>query len=253
MDSVQAKVHAADPTKTGARAANGARSLIGKMWKKAALWGLTDYPSPVPMVPARKKTERDRYLLEDEMRRFMAAVRECENPVVRDAVPLILFTGARKTNVLAMEWSEVDFVERLWTIPREKYKGKRDHRVPLVDSALEILRRRYEQREKHAQFVFSARWGWKGYVTNIHTAGWAEIVRAANIKDFWVHDLRRTASTWALNEDESEGPIVTKEMIGAWIGHKSKDVTGIYAKVSLKLARRAAEAAEAAIRRVTME
>ncbi len=253
MTEVESKVHAADPTKSGERAANSTRGLLSRMWRKSTLWGLTDYPSPVSTVPRRPRIPRERFLSDDELRRFLAAVRNCENPVVRDVAQLLLFTAARKGNVLAMEWSEISFADRVWTIPAAKFKGGRVHLVPLVDSALEILGERHENRETGVAHVFPARWGWKGYVTNIHTAGWADLLQEAEIEDFTVHDLRSVAATLALNEDESEGPVITEVAVGAWLGHRRKSITGIYARAGLKLARKAAEAAEMAVKRAGVE
>jgi integrase len=41
--------------------------------------------------------------------------------------------------VIGAEWSEIDLEAKLWTIPADRMKGRRQHRVPLSDRALEIL------------------------------------------------------------------------------------------------------------------
>ena len=42
--------------------------------------------------------------------------------------------------VIGAQWSEIDFDAAVWTIPGERMKAKRDHRVPLSSRAVEILR-----------------------------------------------------------------------------------------------------------------
>ena len=49
-----------------------------------------------------------------------------------------------------MKSSEVDFEERTWTVPAGRMKMKKQHRVPLSDRAMEILR----GLERHAEHVF---------------------------------------------------------------------------------------------------
>lgn len=67
----------------------------------------------------------------------------------RDAIParaleFQILTVARPGEVRFAEWSEIDFKERVWTVPGWKLKGRRDkkkdHKVPLTDRAIEILK-----------------------------------------------------------------------------------------------------------------
>ena len=71
--------------------------------------------------------------------RFFAAVEAEPSEKVRDFVWLALWTGRRRSNVLAMRWADVDLSRAIWTMPSTK-TGR--HAVPLTEPALEILRRR---------------------------------------------------------------------------------------------------------------
>jgi integrase len=56
------------------------------------------------------------------------------------ALRFMVLTAARAGEVFGMRWDEVDVTAKLWTIPPDRMKGGRQHRVPLSDPALAILR-----------------------------------------------------------------------------------------------------------------
>jgi integrase len=51
-----------------------------------------------------------------------------------------ILTAARTDEAISMRWDEIDTAAKLWTVPPERMKGKREHRVPLSEPALAILR-----------------------------------------------------------------------------------------------------------------
>ncbi|WP_353037717.1 site-specific integrase [Mesorhizobium sp. M1076] len=55
-----------------------------------------------------------------------------------------MLTVARTGEVTGATWREVDAVAKIWTIPAERMKAGREHRVPLSDAAMELLRRMAE-------------------------------------------------------------------------------------------------------------
>lgn len=65
---------------------------------------------------------------------------------VRLALEFLILTAARSGEVRGLRWSEVDLEARSWTVPADRMKGGRLHRVPLSPRALEILRRVHELR-----------------------------------------------------------------------------------------------------------
>ena len=60
-------------------------------------------------------------------------------PVVRLAFEFLVLTAARSGEVRGAHWSEIDLTERSWTIPGQRMKTNREHRVPLCRRAVEIL------------------------------------------------------------------------------------------------------------------
>jgi integrase len=71
---------------------------------------------------------------------FTAAVRNSESrEAVRLALEFLLLTATRTSEVLGAKWAEVDRDTATWTIPASRMKGKREHRVPLSQPALDVL------------------------------------------------------------------------------------------------------------------
>ncbi len=56
------------------------------------------------------------------------------------ALEFLILTGVRSGSVREADWSEIDFTEKLWIIPPEHTKAKREHRVPLQPQAIKLLK-----------------------------------------------------------------------------------------------------------------
>ena len=54
---------------------------------------------------------------------------------------LLVLTAARSGEARGARWDEIDLEARTWTIPASRMKAGREHRVPLSDAAIEVLRR----------------------------------------------------------------------------------------------------------------
>ncbi len=69
---------------------------------------------------------------------FMATLRE-ESALSAKAIQFQILTATRSGEVIQATWAEVDFDNRVWTIPAEHTKRKREHKVPLSDAAMTVL------------------------------------------------------------------------------------------------------------------
>jgi integrase len=69
---------------------------------------------------------------------FMARLSEAGN-LTHAAMRLTILTACRSSEVLNAEWSEIDMQARTWTIPAERMKASKEHRVPLSDAAIAVL------------------------------------------------------------------------------------------------------------------
>ena len=69
---------------------------------------------------------------------FVGRLREQPGLAPR-ALEFAILTAARSGEALGARWEEIDIEEALWTVPAERMKGRREHRVPLSDRCMEIL------------------------------------------------------------------------------------------------------------------
>ena len=69
---------------------------------------------------------------------FMLALK-ARPGVASKAVEFAVLTACRSGEVRGAQWSEFDFTERVWTIPAERMKARREHQVPISDAALAVL------------------------------------------------------------------------------------------------------------------
>lgn len=75
----------------------------------------------------------------DDAPAFFAALRERNGTAAR-ALEFLTLTATRSGEVRGATWSEFDLEKGLWTIPASRMKAKKEHRVPLTESAIRILR-----------------------------------------------------------------------------------------------------------------
>lgn len=71
---------------------------------------------------------------------FLLRLRQ-RSSVTRLALEFLILTAARSGEVRGACWSEIDQTEKIWRIPAERMKAGKEHRVPLSDAALEVLKR----------------------------------------------------------------------------------------------------------------
>lgn len=182
--------------------------------------------NPCSDLPKTKLRSRDRFLSSSEMQRFFQSVRE-EESIFRDFFMLLLFTGARKSNVLSMAWKDIDLDLKQWRIPEKLTKNGDINIVYLPEVAITILRERFAVR-KHlgciSPFVFPGE-GRNGYLNDPKKA-FSRICKRMEIQDFRMHDLRRTLGSYMAINGSS---LLT---IGKALNHKSTASTEIYARLS---------------------
>src|SRR5215469_9726466 len=109
------------------------------------------------LLPSRKKVAPVKHraaLPYREIAAFMVELRKLTDTSAR-VLEFQILTAARSGEVVAARWDEIDMTAGTWTIPGERMKAGRDHRVPLSPAALAILERQAEFREN--DFIFPGR------------------------------------------------------------------------------------------------
>lgn len=93
------------------------------------------------MLPKRSRLSRGHHaaMVYAEVPVFMAQLATCEGLSAR-ALEFTILTAARSGETLGATWAEVDLEAAIWTVPAERMKAGREHRVPLSPRAVAILK-----------------------------------------------------------------------------------------------------------------
>lgn len=89
--------------------------------------------------PSRvKKVSHHPAMPYDEVAAFMAEL-QGNTSISSKALQLLILTATRTSEVLRSEWPEIDLDNETWTIPADRMKARREHRVPLSTQAVSLL------------------------------------------------------------------------------------------------------------------
>jgi integrase len=108
------------------------------------------------LLPKRSKvagTEHHPALAIDDAPRWFAALSTRRGATAR-ALEFLTMTAVRSGEVRGAVWSEFDLDARLWTLPAGRMKQPREHRVPLTDAAVALLRGQSDHRLAESDLVF---------------------------------------------------------------------------------------------------
>lgn len=163
-----------------------------------------------------------------EMGSFMAALRKQEGIAAR-ALEFLILSAARTGEVIGAVWPEFDMEQKLlWTIPPQRMKSKREHRVPLSPRALEILK--VMRRGQQSEFVFPG--GRPDKPLSI-VAMW-QLLKRLNRPGLTIHGFRSTISDWC-----AERTNYPREVAEATLAHAQGDkVEAAYRRSDLLVRRR---------------
>lgn len=212
--------------------ANRVIALCSKMFNLAEKWGLRpDGTNPCRHVERYKEPKRERFLSGDELSRLGEALSEAEvaeTPSAITALRLLLFTGCRLSEILALRWSEVDLDRGLLNIPDSKTGSKL---VPLPGPALDVL--------LEAPRISGNPFVCPGAKAGSHLVGlqkiWNRIRTRADLEDVRHHDLRHSFASVAAAAN------MGLPIIGKLLGHTQAATTARYAHLSMDPLKAASE------------
>ena len=237
-------LHQAIGDNHGKHQANRVVALLRAIINRAIREHELEIHNPAQAITFYREEGRTRRLTVEELPAFFQAVDEEPNKDVRDFILLALFTGARKSNLLAMRWGHVNLDQGLWLIPAEESKSSKQLDVVLPSAAIEILRDRLQTRS--SDFVFPGREGGQmsadpsrprsGHMAN-PSVGWERILARAGLAGLRMHDLRRSLASFQI---DTGTPL---EVIQKTLGHESKLTTEIYARLAMEPVRASVERA----------
>jgi integrase len=204
---------------SGQVAAARARTALSGMFSWAMENGLCEANPTVGTAKPKEPPSRERTLSDQEL---LAVWQAAGDDDFGRIVKLLALTGQRRTEVGGMCWSEIDLGGSMWVIPKERAKNKREHKVPLAELALNVIRA--VPTVVGRDLLFGAR-------TDRGFTSWNEHKRKLDarlgdqFKAWTLHDLRRTAATRMA--DIGVPPHVIEEILNHRSGHR-RGVAGIY-------------------------
>jgi integrase len=143
-----------------------------------------------------------------ELPAFMDTLRRQENTAAK-CLEFAILCACRSGEAIGAVWSEIDWESHTWIIPAVRTKAAREHRVPLSEPAIRLLRSLPRKNE----YMFPGRYGGPQSHATLRTLLERMNVAAA------VHGFRATFSTWA-----RECTSFPRELVEAALGHVVGDV-----------------------------
>ena len=206
-------------------AANRAVALMSRMYGMAADWEMVpDGTNPCRAIVRHREFKRERFLTDTEFRRLGEALAEA--PVKGGvsvhavaAIRLLMLTGCRKSEILSLQWKDVDLEARELKLPDSK-TGPRV--VPLSPAAVKVL--------EELPRVPGSPWVIPGqkpgtHMTNLNDP-WQVVRERAGIEKARIHDCRHSFASRALALGESL-PAIAK-----LLGHSQIQTTARYAHLA---------------------
>jgi integrase len=186
---------------TKAETASRVRARIEKVLDGAKAKGFRDGENPARwrghldhLLPRPSKLARGHHaaMPYEDVAAFIVKLRKREASAAQ-ALELGILTAARSGEILGMQWSEIDLDTKVWTVPANRMKAGREHRVPLSPRAVAILRQL--EKLKAGEFVFP------GQARNKPLSNMAMemILRRMKIENATVHGFRSGFRDWAGN------------------------------------------------------
>ena len=111
------------------------------------------------------------------------------------AMEFMILTAARTGEVRGARWQEIDLTTKVWTIPADRMKAGKEHRVPLCDRAMQILNSMTSNRNP-VEFVFPGRKAGTGLSDGAMLA----LLRKMDVGPYTPHGFRSTFRDWAAEE-----------------------------------------------------
>jgi integrase len=153
------------------------------------------------LFPAKSKVrqvEHHAALPYPELPAFMTQLEQQPGEGAR-ALRFAIFTAARTSEVIGAKWPEIDFRAGVWTVPAERMKAKREHRVPLSAPAVALL----EEISAGQGFIFPG--ASKG--KPLSNMAMLATLRRMGRDDLTTHGFRSSFRDWAAEQTSFPGEV----------------------------------------------
>jgi integrase len=237
-DMVEARLKQVAVEAAGARAgATGHAAANSAMRALRAIYNFAADRAALPPNPVRLRKmwlpvePRTGSVKDDQLPAFYRAVCELPNPIHRDYILLLLFTGLRRREAAALKWSEVDLRNRVIKLPAARAKSGVKLDLPMSDFVRDLLVARRAIGD--AEYVFPS--NSKSRHVEEPKFALAQVAEASGVK-VSAHDLRRTFMTAA--ESTEMSVLALKALVNHSLG---KSVTEGYVMMTVERLREPAQ------------
>jgi integrase len=166
------------------------------------------------LLPKRSRVQKVKHhpaLPYTELGAFFATLRSEEGVAAR-ALEFLILTATRTNEVIGATWGEFNLSECAWTIPGDRMKMGKEHRVPLSARAVTIVKAQEEMKE--GDYVFPGR----RYKKPLSNMAMLALLERMERDDITVHGFRSTFRDWA-----GETTHYPREVCEAALAHGIKD------------------------------
>ena len=204
------------------RGAGVQANRVLEILRKAYNWAISrDIVTYNPCIGIERPTDehaRDRVLTDDEIRAVWAALAD-EESAIAAAYKLRFLTAQRGQEVETMRIEDIDRESGWWTIPAERSKNERSHRVPLSTQTVKVLDELLAGDDRSEGWVFYTRVR-DGPMTTLWRTK-RDIAERAGVS-FVPHDLRRSAAS------KMTGMGIPRLTVSKLLNHAEAGITKIY-------------------------
>ena len=161
------------------------------------------------LLPARGKVRKVKHhaaLPYIQISKYLDELRKREGIAAR-ALEFAILTATRTNEVIGARWDEIDLAARVRTIPESRMKAGREHRVPLSDAAISVVKRMQSVRQNDYVFPGERR-------ATLSNMALLMTLRRMNRDDLTTHGFRSTFRTWAAERTD-----FPREVVEAALAH----------------------------------
>lgn len=205
---------------------NRVLSVLSKMFTLALEWGWRS-DHPVKGIRRYQEGKRDRWLQEEELSRFWEAVERYPTHPPALALKILIYTGARKNELLKATWDQFDLEKGVWTKPAHFTKQNKQQHTPLSEQTITALRTLQGLNTKNSSYLFPNKTADKP-LENVRRF-WDKIKKETNLEeggDICIHDLRHTYASHLVSSGMS------LSIVGKLLGHTQASTTQRYAHLA---------------------
>jgi integrase len=205
--------------------ANRGLAVLSKMMNLAEEWGLrADGTNPCRHVKKYRESKRERFLDRQELKRLGgvladAEAKQEESPFFIAAIRLLIFTGARLSEITTLRWSYVDLADGVIRLPDSKTGAKS---LYLNAAAIDVLKA-LPRMASNPYVIVGRKAG--SHIVEMEKP-WQRVRRKAGLEDVRIHDLRHSFASVAV------GSGMSLPMIGKLLGHTQAQTTARYAHLA---------------------